>query len=320
MPLAWKTFIHSHKIWKDMYHFFRAAHAARILFPLRDSIHIHATFASLPARYACTASVLLGTDYSISAHARDVLVNTDYLRDTLFEAELIIFCTQSVMNETCSRHRDLALKSECIYHGIPMPEPSVKQFSRKKLCIAAAGRFVEKKGFEFLIRACRILKEKKIDINCTIAGDGPLRGEYTKLAYMLEVSDIVDFPGFLDREELDSLWRKSDVICVPSVRALDGDMDGIPNVILEAGAYSVPVVASALPGICEAVQDGYNGLCVPPGSEENLARSLQKFMKFPLKKKKEMGEHARQKTEDMFDISKNIQEWIDTFKRRGIGL
>ena len=95
-------------------------------------------------------------------------------------------------------------------------------------------------------------------------------------------------------------------------------MDGIPNVIIEAGAYKVPAVTSDLPGLREAVQDGYNGYITKAGSEEELAQALQKFLDLTPGEKTEMGEHARQNVIDNFDISKNIQQWIDTFSRRGI--
>lgn len=303
---------------KRLYHLLKAAHAARLLYPKRERYHIHAAFASLPAFYARTASALLNIPYTVSAHARDVLVETGGLADNLNCAELIIFCTEAVMKETCSRYKGISEKSACIYHGLRIRDCGDREFTGSGLRVCAAGRFVEKKGFEHLFRACSVMKKNGADILCTIAGHGPLLKRYTELVSDLDLADSVEFPGFLDCRELKALWHKSDVICVPSVRAQDGDMDGIPNVILEAGMHRVPAVVSDLPGICEAVEDGYNGFCVQAGSAESLAKGLEHFFSLNAEEKQAMGEHARKNVCDRFDISKTIRQWPEVFKSRGI--
>ncbi len=112
-----------------------------------------------------------------------------------------------------------------------------------------AGRFVEKKGASVLLEAVRRL-DPAIRPPVVVAGDGPMGDALKRIAGPL---GNVEFVGWLPNVELRRRMRGALAVCVPSLAAADGDAEGLPNVVLEAMAEGVPVVASLHAGIPEAV-------------------------------------------------------------------
>lgn len=136
--------------------------------------------------------------------------------------------------------------------------------------ILFVGRLVEKKGLRHLINA---LRDVDIDWHLTVVGDGPLETELKKQASGLPIT----FVGAQARDELRQRYSTSDMIILPSVRAVSGDQDGLPVVLLEALASGLPAIASDLPGIDTVITDGQTGLLVVPGDEQELARAVERL-------------------------------------------
>jgi colanic acid/amylovoran biosynthesis glycosyltransferase len=114
-----------------------------------------------------------------------------------------------------------------------------------------------------------------------LVGTGPLQSKIKGLVHAAGLNDRVDF---LDDQPEDAVRRMvagSDVLVQPSVVAPDGDMDGIPNTLIEAMALGIPVLATSLSGIPELVIDGVTGLVVSPGDPHELAAGLQKLIEDP---------------------------------------
>jgi colanic acid/amylovoran biosynthesis glycosyltransferase len=141
----------------------------------------------------------------------------------------------------------------------------------------AVGRFVEKKGFEDLVRAVAVGGERLANLVVEIVGDGPLRSRIESLADSLGVRDRVRLLGWLDREGVAAAMRRADLFVAPSVVAADGDMEGLPLVIVEAMATGLPVVGTEHSGIPEAVRDGESGRIVPEHAPERLAEAIGEF-------------------------------------------
>ena len=116
----------------------------------------------------------------------------------------------------------------------------------------AAGRLVRKKGFEYLIDALRSLDAR---VQLAIAGDGDLDGELRARAAAAGVADRVRFLGDVPQDAVASWLAAADIAVVPSVRDASGNVDGLPNTVLEALASATPVVATPAGGIASAVQD-----------------------------------------------------------------
>jgi glycosyltransferase involved in cell wall biosynthesis len=163
--------------------------------------------------------------------------------------------------------------------------------------ILFVGRFVEKKGASLLIDAVRALRASGIATPLLMVGDGPLGPVLKKRAEGLE---NVTFTGWLPQQEVQRLMGGACVLCVPSLEAAGGDSEGLPTVVLEAMALGTPVVASRHAGIPEAINDGQNGLLVPPGDSGALAQALSQVCREP-HAAQAMGPLARQTVLARFD-------------------
>jgi glycosyltransferase involved in cell wall biosynthesis len=141
--------------------------------------------------------------------------------------------------------------------------------------ILFVGRLVEKKGVTVLLEALRLLQETGYDV--LIVGDGPLRSQLTSESSGLAVS----FAGVLGREPLAAEFGAASIAVFPSVPAASGDQDGLPVALLEAMSAGCAVIASNLPGLRDAVEDGRSGLLVTPGSAEELAAALRRLLADP---------------------------------------
>jgi len=143
------------------------------------------------------------------------------------------------------------------------------------LLVLAPGRLVEKKGFRYLIEAAAQTE----GLHVVIAGDGDLREELTALAR--ERQAPVSLLGNLDRESLAGALAAADIVAVPSVVDSAGNVDGLPNTLLEALAAGRAVVASRVAGIPDVVVDGQNGLLVPEKDPLALAAALRRLSEDP---------------------------------------
>jgi len=145
--------------------------------------------------------------------------------------------------------------------------------------VVFVGRFVEKKGCEYLLRALGELRSQGRQVRGVLVGDGPLRPSLQRLAG--EVGADVEFAGFRPLDEVRQWLGKAAVVAVPSVTAADGDSEGLPTVILEAQAMGTPVVATRHAGNAEGVVEGRTALLVDERDVTGLARALLGFIENP---------------------------------------
>lgn len=168
-----------------------------------------------------------------------------------------------------------AEKVHVFYRGVHVPEELGRSPALREKRIVMAGRFVEKKGFTFGISAFERLSRRVPGWKLTIAGDGPLRDALQRQVRSAGLTDRVDFPGQLSQAQLFELMGDAAILLVPSVVAQNGDSEGIPNVIKEAGARGLPTVATTHAGIPEIVRHGDTGMLVPERSPADLAAALE---------------------------------------------
>lgn len=143
-----------------------------------------------------------------------------------------------------------------------------------EVLLLALGRLVHKKGFEFLLRALPAVLERRPGLRLCLAGEGDLEGELRALAAELGLADRVVFAGRLLRDQVALHMAACDLFVMPSVRDRAGNIDGLPNVILEAMAAGRPVVATNVAGIPLAVRPGTSGWLVPEKDPPAIAAAL----------------------------------------------
>jgi glycosyltransferase involved in cell wall biosynthesis len=159
--------------------------------------------------------------------------------------------------------------------------------------VLAFGRLVEKKGFRYLIEASARLSGLRV----VIAGDGDLRAELQSLAGALKAP--VGFAGALDRDAMAAALQAADAVVVPSVVDRAGNVDGLPNALLEALAAGRPVIASRVAGIPDVVNDGEQGLLVEAKDVDGLASALARVRDDPALGAR-LGRAAREKVSASF--------------------
>ena len=144
--------------------------------------------------------------------------------------------------------------------------------------VFGAGRFVRKKGFEFLIDAVASLALHGQSLRLVLAGGGDLREELEARIADRGLSDRVLLPGVLHQDEVAASLAAADVVVVPSVRDPSGNVDGLPNVVMEALASGTPLVATSAGGIGSVVKDGQTGLLVPEADPAALAAAIARLL------------------------------------------
>jgi glycosyltransferase involved in cell wall biosynthesis len=146
--------------------------------------------------------------------------------------------------------------------------------------IFAAGRLVRKKGFEYLIDALPII-DAHPDAHLAIAGAGDLDAELRERARTAGIAERVHFLGDLPQDTVGAWFAAADVAVVPSVRDDSGNVDGLPNTVLEALASGTPLVATPAGGIASVITDGETGAIVAERDARALATAIDALLEDP---------------------------------------
>jgi glycosyltransferase involved in cell wall biosynthesis len=298
---------------KTLLHFSEGVYAAGLL-GNSEFDHLHAHFMDRAATIAMVASRLLDKPYSLTAHANDIYVNPVLLLEKLSQAKFTATCTG--YNKTYLEQFGEGLfnhKLFCIYHGLPVDEYTAPANRKnEKYLMLSVGQLKEKKGFDFLLRACRILVERGHSFECQIVGEGPQRDFLESLVKELSLEELVQLCGALPHHQVIEKFQQANLFVLPAVLAADGDRDGIPNVILEAMAMDLPVVSTNHSAIPEVVEERVSGLLVPPADEHALADALEEIVVNP-GYGIELGSRGRQIVIDKFDPLSNSKLLFDQF-------
>ncbi|GBQ28362.1 glycosyltransferase [Acetobacter estunensis NRIC 0472] len=150
-------------------------------------------------------------------------------------------------------------------------QPSEPAPGKRSRTILFVGRLVEKKGASILLEAFARVRNAVPDARLIIAGDGPQRAALERKA--ANVTDVT-FAGAVSRDAVQTFMKEARVFCLPSITAENGDMEGLPLVLLEAQASGVPVVTSASGGTTEGMIDGETGFAFAEHDIDALTRHL----------------------------------------------
>lgn len=146
-------------------------------------------------------------------------------------------------------------------------------FPAESLLVGAVGRLAPEKAFDVLMRSIRQLVDRGVDVRLVIVGEGDDRTRLEGLVRELALQDRVRLPGW--QSDVRSYFQAMDVFALSSLR------EGLPNVVLEAMALEVPVIATRIAGIPRLIQDGRNGFLIEPGDLPGLTRSLNGLLTNP---------------------------------------
>lgn len=236
-----------------------------------------------------------GRPLVVSAHGSDVFVAErsaavrPAARAAFRRAAWITACSDDL------RQRAIALgappeRCETVPYGVDLdrfaPRPDGRRVLQERFgippgpVIAAAGRLVSKKGFEFLIDAGAHLAAEFPSLTIAIAGDGDLRAALEDRAAR-SGAGRTRLLGALVQDDVARLLAAADAVAIPSVHDAAGNVDGLPNVALEALASGRPVVATRVGGLPQAITHGEDGWLVPERDAAGLAAALAEVLRHP---------------------------------------
>jgi glycosyltransferase involved in cell wall biosynthesis len=171
--------------------------------------------------------------------------------------------------------------------------------------VLSAGRLSPEKGFDLLVEAAARVLADDPAAGFVLFGEGPERARLARRVRELGIGDRFRMPGFT--RELDRLLPWADLLVQSS------HTEGLPNVVLEAGAAGVPAVATAVGGTAEAVADGETGLLVPPGDSTALALAIAALLDDAAVRRR-MGAAAKSRMRKLFSFESQAAGYVRLFK------
>ncbi len=330
-------------------HLFVACHWAQELRSGKVS-HIHAQWAHSSASIGMYGAWLLGVPFSFTGHATDLFRHRCGLRDKIRRAEFIV-CISEFHREFFLSEGALPEQLEIVYCGIDVAQfapPEIRGPARNPRgagegviagrraehpprpgvagrtpraptavpTILSAGRLVEKKGFTDLIQAARILRDRGIDFRCVIRGTGPLEVDLAAEIQRQSVGEFVELvPSAVTQEAIPEFMAHGDVFCLACVWATDDDVDGLPQLLMEAMACGVPAVSTRLVGIPDLVEDELTGLLAEPNAPDQLADCLQRVLS-DRELASRLGDAGRARVVRVFDIDKCLEPLLSRYRQR----
>lgn len=284
---------------------------------LRKSVkaasRFHAHFAYVAADLAEGLSDLTGKPWSVSVHAWDVFAQSRAILERRVAAADRIFTCSSRVNDhlatgsPASRDRLVLCR-----HGVdverftPSPLPSADKF-------LAVGRLFPKKGFDTLIEACARCRRQNVTFTCDIIGDGPERENLERLITARDLNGVVELRGAASLETIIESHRDHLALIAPCRPTKTGDVDGVPNVILEAQAMARPVVSTPVGGVSEFIEDGVNGLLVPADDPDRLAAAMNSLLA-DRSLAERLGRNGRKMVIERFAIEETIKPLWEHFQ------
>jgi len=178
----------------------------------------------------------------------------------------------------------------------------------------AVGRFDPPKNYPTMLQAFARVIHKHPDTVLLIAGDGPLKKTTENMARELGIEKQVKFLGI--RCDIPQLMNAADAYVMSS------SWEGMPNVLLEASATGLPIVATDVGGNSEIVLNGVTGFLVPPRNPEALAEAMLRLMSLSIEEREKMGKMARKHVEVNFNLDRIVDLWeslyYELLERKGI--
>jgi len=277
----------------------------------RGITHLHVHHGYFASWVAMVAARLLGINFSMTLHGSDLLLHAAYLDTKLKHCS---FCT--TISEFNRRYilahypdADPAKVAICrmgVEASRAIPTPRV---APERVVMLAVGRLHAVKDHAFLIRACKIVKERGLEFLCIIAGEGPQRAALQRLICGLELRSQVRLLGHCSRAELDDLYSMSDLVVLTS------RSEGIPLVLMEAMVRGKVVLAPGITGIPELVLDGKTGFLYKPGSLDDFVAKVE-MIRQAQSNLLTIRCAARQHVEQHFNQKKNVAAFVDVFLDR----
>ncbi len=244
---------------------------------------------------------------AVGLHGSDVFLAEkrglrQWVKGALSRTSVLTGCSPELVDRVCAVGFPKE-RARVIPYGVNSelfsPSPERRSIWREKLGIpgdapmlVSVGRMATKKGYHVLFEQLEELMSAKPDLHLVLAGAGDRLEELRARAGAF--AQRVHFPGAVYRDTLPDLYRAADAFVLPAVHDPKGNVDGLPNVILEAMASGLPVISTRISGIPLAIEDGVNGRLVPEQDAGSLVAAILDVFA-DRDRARRMGEAGREK-------------------------
>jgi glycosyltransferase involved in cell wall biosynthesis len=281
---------------------------------------LHAHFIHTPSSVTRYASMMTGIPWSCSAHAKDIWTTPhEDLADKLATAVFTVTCTRAGL-EQLNRFAPADRPVRLVYHGLdlsrfrPLVAPRAQRTGvdpALPVRFLTVARAVEKKGLDTMIDALALLPAE-LHWTWTHIGGGPLGDALKRRAQSRGIAGRCDFLGARPQEDVIEAYHASDIFVLPCRIAGDGDRDGLPNVLMEAGSQGLALVSTLVAGVTELIDDGVTGVITPPDEPEALAATLVRLAADP-RERYRIGKAISDRIFQTFDHDKAVKDLVDLF-------
>jgi glycosyltransferase EpsF len=240
------------------------------------------------------------------------------IRYALKHSALVTGCSQAVLNYINERFPNVSEREKVLYYGVPLP-PRVTEKPRRafidglgleedQIIITHVGRFHPQKNHAGLVRIAEKVIDRDKRSQFVLVGDGPLKGNIEATVRDRNLAGNFTFLGI--RGDVEAILAGSDIFFFPS------HWEGFGLVVLEAMAAGLPVLASDLPVLREAVSKGETGILWPAHDEEGMAQRILELMADP-GQRQIMGEAGRRRVEEHFSLQQSAKRLCEVYESIG---
>jgi glycosyltransferase involved in cell wall biosynthesis len=277
---------------------------------------LYAHFLHTPSSVARYAAAMRRLPWSVSAHAKDIWTSRDWdMAQKLRDCSWLVTCT-AIGLERLSALAPSSTRLKLVYHGLDLahlPPPPLRHSRRDggdptdPVRILSIGRLVEKKGFADLLNALAQLSPS-LSWRFEHIGAGELSQSLQAEAARLGIAERCRWHGAQPQKEVFAALGRADLFVLASKKAADGDMDGLPNVLMEAAHQGLAIVSTRAAAIGEFLTDGVSGLLVAPGAPRELASAIERLIHDPDLRRR-LAERASEVVRTRFSFSAGV-DWI----------
>ena len=274
--------------------------------------HIHTHFGTNSATVAMLCRLLGGPTYSFTMHGPEEFdaPRGNCLREKIRHARFVVaICefTRSQLYRWADYHDwsrihviHLGVGPMFLKHG-PAPIPSARR-------LVNIGRIVEQKGQAVLVQAAAQLRDRGVDFEMVIVGDGPMRGEIQQLIEQHNLQERIRITGFLSNQGVLEELLAARALILPSFA------EGLPVVFFESLALGRPVISTYIAGHPELIEAGVNGWLVPAGAVEPLVDAMAEVLKAEPVVLEKMGQAGANRVAEQHDFYKEARKLIELFE------
>ena len=279
--------------------------------------HIHAHWGSTTATMSYIISKLSGIPWSFTLHRWDIKEN-NMLKEKVKSSKFVRCISENGKNELLEIiGTDFKNKIKVIHMGVKIPinVDKVNNDEKKSFRIITPANLLALKGHKYLIEACSILIEEGIkNFECIFYGKGLIKNELKELIKKKLLSNYIKMPGIIPHEKLMGIYKNKnvDIVILPSVNTKNGGHEGIPVALIEAMAYSIPVISTNTGGIPELLSDKA-GVIVEERNSQQLAIAIKKLIENGNIRKK-IGRQGYERVCKEFNIQKNTKKLLKLFE------